>query len=83
MSQLNRDPAKSGRPPTLADLRDSGAIEQDADVVFMLHREDDEAAGAEIQLTVNVAKNRNGPTLSFPVAFHRPTMRFLNSRIGA
>jgi replicative DNA helicase len=45
--------------PTLADLRDSGNIEQDADIVFILHREDKTATSANLI----VAKNRNGPVI--------------------
>ena len=40
LSQLSRDSEKSGRKPKLSDLRESGAIEQDADVVILLYRED-------------------------------------------
>ena len=56
LSQLNRDSTRGNRKPTLADLRESGAIEQDADVVLLLHAED----GAP-DLSVIVAKNRRGP----------------------
>lgn len=55
-AQLNRDSEKNKRQPTLADLRDSGCIEQDADVVLLLHREDREKMDTEVM----VAKNRNG-----------------------
>ena len=71
-AQLSRGPeAKSGRSsrrPVLSDLRDSGSIEQDADVVMLLYREnyyDNEAApveGAVVTAELNVAKNRHGPT---------------------
>ena len=56
LSQLNRDSTKTGQPPTLADLRESGSIEQDADVVLLLHREDEKPD----DLRVLVAKNRHG-----------------------
>ena len=56
LSQLNRDSAKAGLPPTLADLRESGSIEQDADVVLLLHRDDNQPD----TLHVLVAKNRHG-----------------------
>lgn len=55
-AQLNRDSEKAKREPTLADLRDSGCIEQDADTVLLLHRDDRESAKAR----VIIAKNRNG-----------------------
>ena len=56
LSQLNRDGDKE---PTLISLRDSGAIEQDADVVVLLHRPDANDRGL---IKCNVAKQRNGPT---------------------
>lgn len=56
LSQLNRDSTKQGQLPTLADLRESGSIEQDADVVLLLHRDDAQPA----DLNVLVAKNRHG-----------------------
>ena len=61
LSQLNRDIEKrNDKRPKLADLRDSGAIEQDADIVIFIHREDkvDEYGFSETELIV--AKNRNG-----------------------
>jgi replicative DNA helicase len=58
-AQLNRESEKRDRPG-LADLRESGAIEQDADIVLMLKGGDDDGSGVrEVELTV--AKNRNGP----------------------
>lgn len=67
LSQLSRRPEdRSSGAPKLSDLRDSGAIEQDADVVLMLRRpsryKDDEEAADERLAIVDVAKNRNGPT---------------------
>ena len=56
LSQLNRDSTKQGAMPTLADLRESGSIEQDADVVLLLHRDDSQPG----DLNVLVAKNRHG-----------------------
>jgi replicative DNA helicase len=58
-AQLNRESEKRDRPG-LADLRESGAIEQDADIVLMLKGGDDDGSGVrEVELTI--AKNRNGP----------------------
>ena len=48
--------------PELSDLRESGSIEQDADVVMFLYREEaDESMGAQIPTKLRVAKHRNGP----------------------
>lgn len=62
LSQLNRASATDNRPPTLADLRESGAIEQDADCVMLLHQEMIGGEPREDQLKVIVAKNRQGRT---------------------
>ena len=64
LSQLNRaSEARAGGKPTLADLRESGAIEQDADVVLLLHvPEDDDGRPINDELNVLVAKNRHGST---------------------
>jgi replicative DNA helicase len=81
LSQLSRASEQRGgeRKPILSDLRDSGAIEQDADVVVFIHRpeyydrEDETKRGiAEIML----AKHRNGPTGDVTLAFHRELTRF-------
>ena len=71
-AQLSRGPEKNGKSsnrPMLSDLRDSGSIEQDADIVMMLYREGYYKNGAqnpdEVDMTkadVDVAKNRHGPT---------------------
>jgi len=66
LAQLNRESESNKRPPTLADLRESGSIEQDADVVLLLTREFDELAGTPTDnLDVIVAKNRHGSTGKF------------------
>ena len=57
LSQLNRATGEKGIP-TLANLRESGAIEQNADVVMLMHRPDDDTQ----QIDIHVAKNRSGPT---------------------
>lgn len=79
LAQLNR--ASEGRPnrqPTLADLRDSGEIEQDADIVAMLHRESmhREAPEWEGLAHLLIRKNRNGPTGECLLALDGPRMRF-------
>lgn len=84
LSQLSRGvESRQDKKPMLSDLRDSGAIEQDADVVMMLYRKDyydgvqDEENDSEASL--NVAKNRNGPTREVKLNFRREFTRFFNS----
>ena len=69
MSQVNRN--AEGRMPTLAHLRLSGAIEEDADIIMFLHRKRD---GYETEL--NIAKNRNGPTDTIKLIFLPEYIRF-------
>lgn len=83
LSQLNRSMEKrdgDDKRPQLSDLRDSGAIEQDADVVMMLYRADyydPEKNKLEInQGEVAVLKNRNGPVDTIPVTFFKTELRF-------
>ena len=66
LSQLNRGPEmRNDKKPQLSDLRESGSIEQDADVVFLVHRPDYRPGEADIIM----AKHRNGPTDTFHLAF--------------
>lgn len=61
LCQLNRESAKEGRSPQLTDLRDSGAIEQDGDIIIMLERPRDETGATEEgKIDMWVRKNRNG-----------------------
>ena len=80
LSQLNRGPEqRSDKKPMLSDLRESGSIEQDADVVILLHREDayeKETRAGEADLIV--AKHRNGPTATITVAFQGHYSRFVD-----
>jgi replicative DNA helicase len=81
LSQLNRGPEqRTDKKPTMADLRESGAIEQDADMVILLHREDayekDSPRAGEADLIV--AKHRNGPTATITVAFQGHYSRFVD-----
>jgi len=81
MSQLNRGPEqRTDKKPMLADLRESGAIEQDADMVILLHRPDaferDDPRGGEADLIL--AKHRNGPTKTITVAHQLHLSRFTN-----
>jgi replicative DNA helicase len=82
MSQLNRSPeGREGHRPRMSDLRESGSIEQDADVVMLLHREDyyhRGEAGHEDTNTADViiAKQRNGPTGVVQLMFDGRYTRF-------
>jgi replicative DNA helicase len=64
LSQLNRAVEQRGGKPRLSDLRDSGSIEQDADVVMFIHREDkyNELSDKKNIAEIIIAKHRNGPT---------------------
>jgi replicative DNA helicase len=91
LSQLNREPEKRerGAEPRLSDLRESGAIEQDADLVGLLYKpgkpggDEDEGAGGDEQdaLPVNlvIAKQRNGPTGDVKLTFLKSYTRFENA----
>lgn len=81
LSQLNRGPEqRHDKRPALSDLRESGSIEQDADVVILLHREDlyDKESSRLGEADLIVAKHRNGPTDTIPVAFQGQFSRFVN-----
>lgn len=75
LAQLNREVEGRKDAPRLSDLRDSGEIEQHADVVLFLHREAEDAGDA-VERQVIVAKNRNGPTGRAELTFRRDVMRF-------
>lgn len=80
LSQLNRDVEhRQGGPPRLSDLRDSGAIEQDADIVAFIHRlksEGGDGAPMDSHVKLIVAKHRNGPTRDIPLTFLSDTVSF-------
>jgi replicative DNA helicase len=85
LSQLNRELERDkSRKPRLSDLRESGAIEQDADVVGLLYKpnagEDDDSVTAEepegLQVNLLIAKQRNGPTGDVNLTFLKPYTRF-------
>lgn len=77
--QLNRTSAQNGgKHPTIADLRDSGAIEQDADGILLLYREDyfkkkDKDDHSQTEIEINVAKNRHGKSDAVLMAWHSGT----------
>ncbi|MBM4027976.1 MAG: replicative DNA helicase [Planctomycetes bacterium] len=84
LSQLNRSPeGREDHRPRMSDLRESGSIEQDADVVMLLHREDyyhrgEEAYEPDNTAEVIIAKQRNGPTGMVKLTFREKCTRFEN-----
>jgi replicative DNA helicase len=89
LSQLNRSPeGREGHRPRMSDLRESGSIEQDADVVMLLHREDyyrrnDDDYQQDNTAELIIAKQRNGPTGTVKLTFREKITRFENaSRVG-
>jgi len=85
LSQLNRGPEqRADKKPAISDLRESGSIEQDADMVILLHREaayeKDSPRAGEADLIV--AKHRNGPTDTVTVAFQGHFSRFTDMAVG-
>lgn len=82
LSQLSREVEKRvDKKPQLSDLRESGAIEQDADAVMMLHREDyyDPDTDKKWLTDVCIRKNRNGPVGEVELMFHKETMKFVET----
>ncbi|MFI7352186.1 replicative DNA helicase [Streptomyces sp. NPDC049936] len=80
LAQLNRGPEqRQDKRPSMTDLRDSGALEQDANAIILLHREDyyEPESGRSGETDLIVAKHRNGPTATVTVAhqFHYSRMR--------
>lgn len=80
VSQLNRSvETRDGHTPRMSDLRESGSIEQDADVVILLHREDYyDPTKRPGEVDLNIAKQRNGPTGKVKLTFLREILRFEN-----
>lgn len=84
LSQLNRQlERRDDKRPRISDLRESGSLEQDADIVAFIHREEvfkkkDEKINYEGKAELIIAKQRNGPTDSIPLAFLKVHSRFEN-----
>ena len=91
LSQLSRDSEKrttNAHRPVLSDLRDSGSIEQDADIVLFLYRDDyysgDQAPGEETDKNRGeciIAKNRHGETKTVPLHWQGEFMRFTSQEV--
>ena len=81
LSQLNRGPEqRSDKRPMMSDLRESGSIEQDADIVMLLHRDDayEKESTRPGEADIIVAKHRNGPTRDVTVLFQGHYSRFVD-----
>jgi replicative DNA helicase len=79
LSQLSRAVEQRGGKPRLSDLRDSGSIEQDADVVMFIHRESDvDAGGRKEETEILIEKHRNGPTGIAKLFFDSKKTTFLS-----
>jgi replicative DNA helicase len=79
LSQLSRAvESRPGNIPQLSDLRDSGSIEQDADIVLMMYREDyyEEDSSRPGMTDIYIRKHRNGPTGRVELLFKKEQMRF-------
>ena len=82
ISQLNRNPeARADKRPQLSDLRESGAIEQDADIVMFIHRDDADPEKKKLAELI-VSKHRNGPTDNIPLGFEPSLTQFRNGARG-
>jgi replicative DNA helicase len=85
LSQLNREPERraDGRPQ-LADLRESGSLEQDADVVLFIHRDkNQDGQWVKGVAEVHIAKHRNGPTGKVELSFNEELIQFANLYKGS
>jgi replicative DNA helicase len=83
LAQLNRQAANTADPPKLSDLRDSGEIEQEADVVVLLQAEPPQPGddGKRLKVHLHVAKHRNGPCGKVTIDYVRPYTRFEEPRV--
>jgi replicative DNA helicase len=84
LSQLSRGvEARSDKRPLLSDLRESGSIEQDADVVLFIYRAEvyDENTERRGIADILIAKHRHGPTGSVPLLFRGPTASFVDAEL--
>jgi replicative DNA helicase len=72
---------RTGKRPQLSDLRESGSLEQDSDIVMFIHRADEEENNDRVldEVHLIVAKHRNGPTGDVSLLFHRALAKFENA----
>ena len=86
LSQLSRGvESREDKRPMMSDLRESGSIEQDADIVMFLYRDDYYNKEARTEdnnsiIEINIAKHRSGPTATIELLFKKNTQTFLNLR---
>lgn len=83
LAQLNRESEREKRQPRMSDLRESGSIEQDADVVLLLskpreYNEEEDLASDAVARDLIIAKQRNGPVGTVPLTFTKHLTRFEN-----
>ena len=67
---------KSKRKPAITDIRESGAVEQDADLIVLLHRDENVRRGETGPRELLFEKNRNGPTFTLPMIYSSAKRRF-------
>jgi replicative DNA helicase len=79
LAQLNRDCERDNRPPRLSDLRESGSIEQDADIVLLLHTKEDNGNTRLVEMRVE--KNRGSRRGLINLVFNGPLTEFREAEI--
>jgi replicative DNA helicase len=84
LAQLNRESEKESRKPRLSDLRDSGSIEQDADIILMPSPQSGQDPQADtLVIDLIIAKQRNGPRCTVPLVFLKRYAKFVEGSKAA